>query len=64
MSTLDQRARRVIEERSTDPERLRQEVDLVRYAEFCGYRVNHTESTEDVDVDNMKDGLSNLHSVD
>ena len=47
LSAIDRRARKIIEDRSTDPDQVMKEVALVHYAEFCGYRVNHTESPED-----------------
>lgn len=47
LSTIDRRARKVIEDRSTDPEQIKKEVDLVHYAEFCGYQINRIESSED-----------------
>ena len=47
LSALDGLAQKLVEERSGDPERLSQEVDLVQYAELCGYWINQNESPID-----------------
>ena len=47
LSAIDRRARKIIEDRSTDPNQIMKEVALVHYAEFCGYQINRIESSED-----------------
>lgn len=50
LSAIDRRARKVIEERSTDPELIMKEVGFVHYAEICGYRMNQIESAKNLVV--------------
>ena len=48
LSTIERRALKVIEETSTDPNHLMKEVDLVHYAELCGYRIRENMNSKNV----------------